>query len=114
MPFARAPGAVAVGLQVFAQHYMVVGNALARAVEVKERASGCATWRGWACILHPDVPPGMCACVNVVPSATRRSQDRCLYVCIAQRANGVKSLVVGKKEEDVGFLFVHIFLLRKL
>ena len=102
MPFARAPGAIAVGLQMFAQHYMVIGNALARTVEVKERASrvqhGAA---GHAyCARCSAGYMRVCKCRAFCYEAI---QCWCLYVCIAQRANGVKSLVIGKKEENVGF-----------
>ena len=105
MPFARAPCAVAVGLQMFAQHYVVVGNALARAVEVKERASrvqhGAA---GHAyCARCSAGYVRVCKCRAFCHEAI---QYGCLHICIAQRANGVKSLVVGEKEEDVGFLLI--------
>ena len=102
VPFAGAEGAVARALQGFADGRVVVGNALARALDVEQTAPrvqhGPAGHAHRTAGAARDVGMGEGDAIRHQPVDVGRDD-----LVIAQGVDRVEALVVGEEEDNVGF-----------
>ena len=108
VPFASAPGGVAVAAQRFAEHGVFVGNGAAGIVQVEQRAPGVQ--HGAA--RHADGAVG--AAGNVRVGERGAARDQAVEIGRAdvapESAQRVEALVVREEQQDVGRLaLAHVF-----